>query len=71
MDVHAVIAECEVIEMYPDDTPFPSRLVLGWIGSRPLNLVIADDAENETVIVITAYEPDTERWQPGFMRRKS
>lgn len=28
-DVHQVLLTGEVIEEYPDDTPYPSRLVLG------------------------------------------
>ena len=31
-DVEAVIDSGETIEDYPDDTPYPSRLVLGWRG---------------------------------------
>jgi hypothetical protein len=29
-DVREVLANGEVIETYPDDTPYPSQLVLGW-----------------------------------------
>jgi hypothetical protein len=32
IDVSAVLATGETIETYPDDTPYPSRLVLGWLG---------------------------------------
>ena len=28
-DVREVLATGEVIEQYPDDTPYPSRLILG------------------------------------------
>ena len=59
-----------MIETYPDDTPFPSRLMLGWIGARPLHVVTADSAEAEEMIVITVYEPDLSEWEPGFKRRK-
>ncbi len=30
MDVGAVLAEGKCIIPYPDDTPYPSRLMLGW-----------------------------------------
>lgn len=60
----------ETIETYPDDTPFPSRLTLGWIGARPLHVVAAVNAEAEETIVITVYEPDLSEWEPGFKRRK-
>ena len=35
---------------------YPSRLVLGWIGNRPLHVVVADHVE-ETQWVVTVYEP--------------
>jgi hypothetical protein len=33
-DVRHVLETGEVIENYPDDIPYPSALVLGWIGGR-------------------------------------
>ena len=71
-DVQYVLATGKTIETYPDDQPYPSRLVLGRPGTRPLHVVAADNpAEGET-ITITVYEPDSERWEPGFeTRRKS
>jgi hypothetical protein len=59
----------EVIRAYPDDTPFASRLILGWRGRRPLHVVAADDDEGQTII-ITAYEPDPALWEPDFRRKK-
>ncbi len=69
-DVREVLASGETIETYPDDTPYPSRLVLGWRGARPLHVVVADNVEAEETIVITAYEPDPNEWEPGFRRRR-
>ena len=69
-DVRAVLTTGEAIEEYPDDTPFPSRLVLGWVGSRPLHVVAADDPEEEDTIVITVYEPEPNQWEVGFRRRR-
>lgn len=57
-------------EEYPDDTPYPSRLVLGWVGSRPLHVVAADYPEDENTIVITVYEPEPNQWEAGFRRRR-
>jgi hypothetical protein len=34
--IRQVLATGETIERYPDDTPYPSRLVLGWRESRSL-----------------------------------
>ena len=69
-DVRHVLASGEVVEDYPDDTPYPSRLVLGWCEAHPIHVVVADDAETKETIVITAYEPDPAQWEPGFRRRK-
>jgi hypothetical protein len=55
----------------PDDTPYPSRLVLGWQGSRPIHVVAADNADADETIVITVYEPGTDQWEAGFQRRRS
>lgn len=68
-DVRFVLEKGEIIEVYQDDTPYPSRLILGWLESRPLHIVAADNiADNET-IVITVYEPEQDKWSPNFKRR--
>ena len=59
----------ETIETYPTDKPFPSRLILGWSGSRPIHVVAADDASAQETIIVTAYQPDIEEWESGFKRR--
>jgi hypothetical protein len=69
-EVRAVLTTGEAIEEYPDDTPDPSRLVLGWVGSRPLHVVAADNPEDEDTIVITVYEPEPNQWEAGFRRRR-
>ena len=58
------------VEQYPDDFPYPSRLVLGWWASRPIHVVVADNAEEGIRIVVTVYQPDLEEWEPGFRRRR-
>ena len=57
-EVRQVIATGEIVENYPVDTPYPSRLVLGWHGARPLHVVVADNIEDQEKIVVTVYEPD-------------
>jgi len=69
-EVRQTIAAGEVIEAYSDDTPYPSRLVLGWHGARPLHVVVADDAADQTNIVVTVYEPAKDEWDADFKRRK-
>ena len=69
-DVQHILKTGEVIEEYPDDTPYPSRLVLGWSGTRPLHVVVGDNNEDKETIVITVYEPGSNEWEHGFKRRK-
>jgi hypothetical protein len=58
----------EVLRDYPEDQPYPSRLLLHWIEGQPLHVVsapVSDDVE----IVITAYYPDPALWEPDFKRK--
>lgn len=68
-DVEYVFSSGEEIRVYPEDRPYPSRLVLGWVGGRPLHVVAADDAEAGETIIITVYQPDPLRWDETFRRR--
>jgi hypothetical protein len=69
-DVREILNAGETIEYYPDDTPYPSRLVLGWCSGRPIHLVVADDADVHEMIVITVYDPDPALWEPDFRQRR-
>ena len=69
MDVLHVLSYGKIIEEYPSDTPYPSYLKFWYVNNRPIHVVAANTEEND-VIIITVYEPDSKRWQPGFERRK-
>lgn len=69
-NVEIVIRTGQIIESYPHDAPFPSYLMLGWRGNRPLHVVAADDASTRRTVVITVYEPDGARWDSTFTRRR-
>jgi len=69
-DVRHVVATGDTIEDYPDDSPYPSRLMLGWIGLRPLHVVVGEDRVGQAIIVITVYEPASSRWSSDFKRRQ-
>jgi len=60
----------EALEAYPEDQPYPSHLVLGWSGSRPLHIVAAHNPADDETIVITVYEPDPFLWDASFRRRR-
>jgi hypothetical protein len=59
------------IETYIDDTPHPSILVAGQTSNgRHLHFVCAYDGEEDQAIVVTAYEPDPNRWIDFTVRKK-
>ncbi len=67
--VESVIQSGTTIEVYPEDTPYPSRLILGWDNERPVHVVVADNPHDDEIIVITVYQPDSVRWDSSFSRR--
>ena len=68
--IKSVIESGTVIKSYPDDTPYPSRLILGFDGKRPVHVVSAYNSENDTEYVITVYEPDLLKWSDDFTERR-
>ena len=44
--MHALLTG-ETIQVYADDTPFPSELILGWREGRPLHIVVATDTRRQ------------------------
>ena len=69
-EVSEALSNGRIIEEYPEDRPYPSRLVLGWSGSRAIHVVAADNHSEQETIIITVYEPDPSRWEPGFEKRR-
>ena len=69
-DVAEAVAAGEMIENYADDEPYPSMLIFGRTHlSRPLHVVAAYAAEEDTCTVITVYHPDPSRWCEYRRRR--
>lgn len=69
-DVIHILTEGEIIEHYPDDHPFPSVLVLGFLNEKPLHAVIGIDKKDEWCYVVTVYRPDTNNFKEDFKTRK-
>jgi hypothetical protein len=69
-DVRQVLQHGETIELYPNDTPYPSRLVLGMINDSPLHMVAAYNGADDETIVITVYHPDPALWSADFRTRR-
>ena len=61
-DILKVILQGEIIEMYPNDTPYPSCLMLGKIREKIYHVVIALDEADKFLYIITAYEPSIKKF---------
>ena len=71
-DALATVAEGIVIEDYPDYAKGPCVLVLQKdLRGEPMHVVwgIPKGASSPAVL-ITAYKPTPDRWEPGFVRRR-
>jgi hypothetical protein len=69
-DVRAALETGEVIVEYPQDRPYPSRLILALVGERPLHVLAARDERTMHCYIITAYVPDPTLWECDFRTRK-
>ncbi len=69
-DIQSALESGVLVEDYPDDTPYPSILVMAWIEQRPVHIVAANNDTDKETIIITVYEPDSLKWHSGFTRRK-
>lgn len=66
--VKEVLKNGKVIEEYPDDFPFPSFLILGYVDKNPLHVVCSMDGES--VWIITSYKPSLDIWEDDFQTRR-
>ena len=69
-DVHEAIGKGSIIESYPDDEPLPSALVLGYNGTVPVHIVVAYDARERMVFIVTVYVPDREHFEADHRTRR-
>lgn len=70
-DVLEVVKSGEIIATYPDDTPFPSQLMLSFINGRAIHVVVSADRQGGTCYIITAYPPDLLIWHADFKARRT
>ena len=62
--------EGEIIEDYPDDTPYPSCLIFGITAKgTPVHTVWAYDSGSRIAVLVTVYRPDPDRWSNWRERR--
>lgn len=68
-DVRHAVMTGEIIEQYPEDFPFPSCLICGHSENNKIIHVVMSDEGNGSRI-ITAYFPDSEKWDSNYKVRK-
>lgn len=68
--VKKVVTEGKIIKDYPDDKPYPSKLILGFINGAPIHVVAAYNEIDNEIIVITVYTPSENLWDSNFERKK-
>lgn len=68
-DVKSCLQTGEIIEDYPDDFPLPSCLVYGHTKENDiLHVVVGSD--NNSLFFITAYFPNTDKFEKDLKTRK-
>ena len=70
-EVFEAVLNGKIIEIYPEDEPYPSCLIYGKTSeNRPLHIVCAYSRESNMVVVITVYQPNPEKWIDFERRRR-
>ena len=68
-DVKTAINNGKIIEYYYDDYLYPSCLILGYnINNKTLHIVCG--ISEKVIHMITAYYPDTNRWEEDMKTRR-
>jgi hypothetical protein len=70
IEVESALAAGEVIMEYPDDSPYPSRLILACSEKGALHVLVALDEQN-ACYVVTCYRPDSSLWLDDFKKRRT
>lgn len=59
----------KIIEYYYDDYPYPSCLVLGYNSKNKIMHIVCSMSD-DTIHMITAYYPDTNKWEKDMKTRR-
>jgi len=70
-DVREIVESGETLNEYPDDIPYPSKLILGYRGNRPIHLVLGYNGIEQMCIVITVYQPSKDIWENDFKQKRN
>jgi hypothetical protein len=68
--INRVVLENNVIASYPNDQPYPSKLILGFANNLPVHVVVAMDQETREGIIVTVYQPDPLLWDESYRKRR-
>ena len=68
-DIVNAIMTGEIIELYPDDYPYPSCLILGVTTSNK-HLHVVCGCNGEIITIITAYYPTADKFESDLKTRK-
>lgn len=70
-EVFISVVNGEIIEKYPDDSPYPSYLIYGKnFKNEPIHSVWAYNKKSKASVLITAYRPDPNKWIEWKRRKK-
>jgi hypothetical protein len=71
-EVEAAIRSGTVLEEYPNDLPYPSRLVLFRSERGLLHVVYSEAVDRDATIryIVTVYRPDPLDWDESLTKRK-
>lgn len=68
--VHRAVVAGEVIQSYPEDVPYPSRLILWFEGKRPIHVVAADVSDAGKTVITTVNESNSQKWSEDYRKRR-
>lgn len=68
-EVESVIQSGEIVEEYPEDTPYPSFLMLGYVRGDTALYVLGAQG-NELIYIITVHWLDPVKWLDPKTRRE-
>jgi len=72
LELEVALANCDLVEDYPDDPRGPSCLVLGFFNDRPIHVVCAIKESPQEVLLITVYDPSKrpDKWTDRYRKRR-
>lgn len=65
------VSNFEIIEEYQNDKYLPSCLVCSEFENKKFHIQIALDYKDNSIIIVTTYQPSREKWNEDFKTRRS